>query len=268
MDVSELKDRTRFIWSQGDYPDIARLLEPAAREIVDACAISAGQEVLDVAAGTGNVAVLAATEGARVVASDLTPALIDLGRERSAAEGLDIEWVEADAEDLPFDDGSFDAVTSCFGAMFAPRPELVASELFRAVRPGGSVGMANWTPQGFQQGLFSVQSRYAPPPPEGVPPSTDWGREDVIRRRFGELAGGIEMERRTVPFRFESPEAMWEFFATRSGPAVTARRMLPPDRYAALREDMVQLFADWNTASDGSLAIDAEYLLVVARRRG
>jgi ribosomal protein L17 len=138
------------MWSEGNYPAIAEVLMPVARALVDACAISAGQEVLDVAAGTGNVAVVAAEEGASVVASDLTPTLIDLGRARSAEAGLDIEWVEADAEALPFEDARFDCVTSTFGAMFAPRPEVVARELFRVVRPGNTVGMANWTPEGFQ----------------------------------------------------------------------------------------------------------------------
>ena len=267
MDVEGLKARTRAVWSEGDYSALALLLEPAARELVEACAISAGQEVLDVAAGTGNVAVVAAEEGAAVVASDLTPALIDQGRSRSVEAGLDIEWVEADAERLPFEDGRFDCVTSCFGAMFAPRPQLVASELFRVVRPGNTVGMANWTPDGFQGALFGVQSRYAPPA-EGVPPATDWGSEEVVCDRFDGLAATIDFSRRTLTFRFDSPEGMWAFFASNAGNAVTARKVLPPERWEELSHEMVRLFSDWNTATDGSLAIDAEYLLVVARRGG
>ncbi len=256
------------MWSEGNYPAIAEVLMPVARALVDACAISAGQEVLDVAAGTGNVAVVAAEEGASVVASDLTPTLIELGRARSGEAGLEIEWVEADAEALPFEDARFDCVTSSFGAMFAPRPEVVARELFRVVRPGNTVGMANWTPEGFQGQLFSRRGRYGPPLPEGVPAPSEWGREEVVRERFEGLAGTVELERRTVPFEAESPEALWSFFAENAGPAVVARKMLAADSYAEMREDGLALIREWNTAGDGSVVIDAEYLLVVARRRG
>ncbi len=256
------------MWSEGNYPAIAEVLLPVARALVDACAISAGQELLDVAAGTGNVAVLAAEEGASVVASDLTPALIELGRARSAEAGLDIEWAEADAEALPFEDARFDCVTSSFGAMFAPRPEVVAREMFRVVRPGNTVGMANWTPEGFQGQLFARRSRYGPPLPEGVPPAGDWGREEVVRERFDGLAATVDLERRTVPFEAESPEALWSFFEENAGPAVMARKMLPETTYAEMREDGLALVREWNTAGDRSVVIDAEYLLVVARRRG
>jgi 2-polyprenyl-6-hydroxyphenyl methylase/3-demethylubiquinone-9 3-methyltransferase len=256
------------MWSEGHYPAIAEVLMPVARALVDACAISAGQEVLDVAAGTGNVAVVAAEEGASVVASDLTPTLIDLGRARSAEAGLDIEWVEADAEALPFEDARFDCVTSTFGAMFAPRPEVVARELFRVVRPGNTVGMANWTPEGFQGQLFARRSRYGPALPEGVPAPGEWGREEVVQERFEGLAGTLSLERRTVPFEAESPEALWSFFEENAGPAVLARKMLPAERYGEMREDGLALIREWNKASDGSVVIDAEYLLVVARRRG
>ncbi len=256
------------MWSEGNYPAIAEVLMPVARALVDACAISAGQEVLDVAAGTGNVAVVAAEEGASVVASDLTPALIELGRVRSAEAGLDIEWVEADAEALPFEDARFDCVTSSFGAMFATRPEVVGREMFRVVRPGNTVGMANWTPEGFQGQLFARRNRYGPPLPEGVPAAGEWGREEVVQERFEGLAGTLSLERRTVPFQAESPEALWSFFEENAGPAVVARKMLPAERYAGMREDGIALVREWNAAGDGSVCIDAEYLLVVARRRG
>ena len=266
-DLSAIKQATRETWSKGDYARLAKLLELPARELVDACAISAGQRVLDVAAGNGNVAVLAAREGARVVASDLTPAMVELGRARTAAEGLDVEWLEADVEELPFEDASFDCVTSSFGAMFAPRPERVASELFRVVRPGGTVGMTAWTPGGYQGQSFAIAREYLPGP-EGVPPPTDWGDEEIVRRRLEGLAARVELERRSVPFEFESLEAMSAFFARNAGPAVAAREQLPPERYRAMGERSKELAARHNRAEDGSIAIDVEYLLVVARRRG
>ena len=155
----QLKQTTKAVWSLGDYRPIARLLEPAAHELVQACRIGAGQDVLDVAAGNGNCALAAARRGAWVVASDLTPALVQLGRARTQAAGLAIGWVEADAEQLPFAAGRFDCVTSVFGAMFAPRPEVVAAELFRILRSGGILGMANWTPKSFGKQLVDVAAR-------------------------------------------------------------------------------------------------------------
>ena len=199
-DYAALKEGTKTLWSLGDYSHIEQLTLPASRALVDACAVSAGQEVLDVAAGTGNLALLAAAEGASVVASDLTPKLMERGRERAAAEGVDIEWVEADAEELPFEDARFDCTASVFGAMFAPRPERAARELFRVTRPGNTVGMANWTPEGFAGRMFGLFNEYLPRP-EGVPAPTDWGREDVVRERFESLAGSIEVERGLAPLR-------------------------------------------------------------------
>ncbi|MGI8441218.1 MAG: class I SAM-dependent methyltransferase [Thermoleophilaceae bacterium] len=229
--------------------------------------MSAGQEVLDVAAGNGNVAVLAAEEGAAVVASDLTPAMVELGRARTAAEGLDVEWVEADAEALPFDDGSFDCVTSCFGAMFAPRPEVVASELFRVVRPGNTVGMANWTPEGFFGRSSAVARRYQPLP-AGVPAPILWGDEDTVRARFEGLAGRVAFERRTLPFASGSAEELWDFFTSHAGPQVVARETMDAEDYAELTRESLAIVREHNMATDGSLLIELEYLLVVARRRG
>src|SRR3954447_6908800 len=158
--ITQMKARIADAWGLGDYSKIADLILPVSRALVDACFISAGQEVLDVAAGTGNLAVLAGEEGASVVASDISPGQIELGRRRTAAEGLDVEWVEANAEELPFEDDRFDCAASVFGAMFAPRPELVAGEMFRVVKPGGTVGMANWGPYGAQGELFEVLGKY------------------------------------------------------------------------------------------------------------
>ena len=266
-DVGELKERTKAAWELGDYVKVAQRLEPAARELVDACAVSAGQEVLDVAAGNGNVAVLAAREGASVVASDLTPAMVELGRMRTETEGLAVEWVEADAEALPFGDERFDAVLSVFGAMFAPRPEVAAREMLRVARSGGTVGMANWLPDGFQGEFFDLMNRYGPPPPEGVPRPVEWGREEVARERLA-LAASVEAQPRTLRWEFESPEEAWTFFGEAAGPSVALRRSLDQARLESLRSEFLALVGRWNLAGDATVAIDADYLLVIAHRRG
>jgi SAM-dependent methyltransferase len=246
---------------------MAEVLEVAAEDLVDACAVSAGQEVLDVGAGDGNFAVLAAFEGARVVASDITPAMVELGRARSEAQGLGVEWVEADVEELPFADASFDCVGSVFGAVFAPRPELVASEPFRVVRPGGTVGLTAWPPES-HTGRFSMLSAKYLPMPEGVPPSTDWGREEIVRSRFEGLAASLEFRRGAVEWRFASREGMLDFLEQNAPPVVAARKGMPPDVYERVRADVIDMTDGFNKAQDGSVEIDAEYLLILARKRG
>src|SRR3954467_3547062 len=199
-----MKQRSSEAWGLGDYARIAGLILPVSRALVDACAISAGQEVLDVAAGNGNLTVLAGEEGASVVPSDFPPGRVGLGRARPEADGLDVEWVVADAEELPFADDRFDCAASVFGAMFAPRPEKVAAEMFRVVKPGGTVGMANWGPYGSQGELFECMSKYGPPLPEGVPQPRDWGLEEVVEERLGPYASSLQIERVTIRWQFES----------------------------------------------------------------
>jgi 2-polyprenyl-6-hydroxyphenyl methylase/3-demethylubiquinone-9 3-methyltransferase len=228
--------------------------------------VSAGQEVLDVAAGTGNFALLAAAEGASVVASDLTPHLIARGKDRTAAEGVEIEWVEADAEDLPFDDERFDCTASVFGAMFAPRPEQAAREMFRVTRPGNTVGMANWVPEGFMGRMFDLFTELIPRP-EGVPAPLDWGREDMVRDRLEGLTGALQLERRTAPLEFDSVEALIAHMEN-AGPQVGAKQALGPERYDDAMRRFRDIVAEFNGAGGGAVSIEAEYLLVVARRRG
>jgi ubiquinone/menaquinone biosynthesis C-methylase UbiE len=220
--------------------------------------------VLDVAAGNGNAAVEAVAAGAEAVASDFAPKQVAQGRERTEAEGLDIEWVEADAEELPFDEGSFDAVVSVFGAMFAPRPERVASELFRIVRPGGTVGMANWRPEGFQAGFFEILSRYRPPEPEGVQPSIRWGDPDCVRERFAAYAEEVRVEPSVVPWRFASLQEMAEFFQS-SMPRPP--QQLDDEQRQRLAMEMLEHVQRHNKADDESVAIEAEYSIVVARKK-
>jgi len=260
-----LRERSREAWDRADYPPLAEHLMPAARELVEACAVGAGQEALDVAAGNGNVAAVAAAEGARVVASDFSSEQVARGAARTRGEGLDVEWVVADVEDLPFEDGRFDAVLSVFGAMFGPRPDRVASELFRVARPGGVVGLANWPDRGFQGEFFQVMRRYQPPAPDGAPLPTAWGDEEVVRDRFERLAGAVSVETRHLPWRFASFEEMGALFR-RSAP----RPPEPPseDVLEAMVRDIGEVVGRYNQADDGSVRIDAEYTLVVARKRG
>jgi SAM-dependent methyltransferase len=268
VSFDDVKQRTRNVWGKGEYSTLSAMLRPAAQELADACAVSAGQEILDVAAGDGNFAVACASEGASVVASDLSPVMVERGRERAEAEGVDIEWVEADAEDLPFEDGRFECVGSVFGAMIAPNPRRAAEELFRVVRPGNTVGMTAWTPESAASELFRVGRSYAPPPEGDPPPSVEeWGVEDTVRQRFAGLANTIEMERRTLPWTGDSPE---EFIATmgRSAPPqVAAKEAMPPDVYARMNGEMLELARRW-AGGDGPVAVDVEYLVIVARRRG
>jgi SAM-dependent methyltransferase len=265
-DYAALKDKTRAVWSLGDYSPIERLTLPASQAVIDACAVSAGQEVLDVGAGTGNFALLAAAEGASVVASDLTPKLMERGRQRAAAEGVELEWVEADAEELPFEDDRFDCTASVFAAMFAPHPERVSYELFRVTRPGNTVGMANWVPDGFSGRMFALFNEFVPRP-EGVPAPVEWGTEEVVRDRFDGLAGTLQIERRTVPFDFDSVDAAVTAMET-NGPQVAMKQALGPELYEDAMRRFRELMGEFNEADDGSVRIRSEYLLVVARKRG
>jgi ubiquinone/menaquinone biosynthesis C-methylase UbiE len=266
-DYAAINARARELWGLGEYQRIADLILPISRALVDACFISAGQEVLDVAAGNGNLAVVAGEEGASVVASDISPGQIELGRARTAAEGLDVEWVEANAEELPFEDDRFDCAASVFGAMFAPRPELVASELFRVVKPGGTVGMANWGPYGSQGELFEVMSKYGPPLPEGVALPRKWGLEEIVEERLGPYASSLQMERVTTRWQFESFEHAMQTFGS-AGPGVAQRQQMEPEKLAQMGAEARELMERHNKATDGTLVVEPEYLQVVARKRG
>jgi SAM-dependent methyltransferase len=265
-DFSDYKAGVRDSWEQGDYRVIAESTMPAAQALLDACAISAGQEVLDVAAGNGNLALLAAREGAAVVASDLTPGMVSMGQARTDAEGYDVEWCVADVEALPFEDARFDCSASVFGAMFAPRPELAAEEMFRVVRPGGTVGLVSWTPDGFQGRVFAVGNKYVPMP-DGVPVPSLWGDEEVVRERLSGLASSLAFERHVIRHDFESPDGWFEFVEN-AGPSKKRMATVSDEDRAAMRQDLLDLIGEFNQADDGSMLVDAEYLVVVARKRG
>jgi len=219
-----------------------------------------------VAAGDGNFAVACAKEGAGVVASDLSPEMVKRGRERSEAEGYEIDWVQADAEDLPFEDGRFDCAGSVFGAMIAPRPRVAAEQLFRVVRPGNTVGMTAWLPEAKATNLFKVARKYAQPSPD-IPPIEEWGREEVVRERFDGLANSIEMERRSLPWEAGSPEDFMERMERHAPMQAAAKERMPPDLYARMRDEQLAIVRGW-AGGDGAFSVDAEYLLIVARKRG
>ena len=266
VDVSELKDRARFVWAQGDYPEVATHIESAAVALVEALGVGPDTSLLDVGAGTGNVAVAAARRGAKVIASDLTPELIEEGKKRTANEGLDIEWREADAEELPFEDDQFDFVTSCFGAMFAPRADRAASEMTRVTKPGGKVGFAAWTLEGFQGQVFKVASSYMPPQPEGIDSPLSWGDDATARERFEKYASSVDIRHGTVLWDFESIDAWENWGETKVPPIVVAKQLLPEDVFAKMRGEHVAVAERFNKATDGTMKLESEYLLVLATK--
>jgi ubiquinone/menaquinone biosynthesis C-methylase UbiE len=261
------KDAARSLWALGDYHAFARaLVWEVGPVLVEACSVAPGDRVLDVAAGTGNVAIRAAEAGASVVASDLTPENFPSGRTEAAAHGVEIDWVEADAEDLPFEDGEFDVVTSCFGAMFAPDQRRVAAELVRVCRPGGTIGMANFTPEGLGGDFFGLVARYAPPPPPDSLSPLLWGSEEHVRKLFGSSVGSLELTRRTYVERAGSPSAYSELFRETFGPVIGLRAALG-ERAADFDRDLLALAVHANRAAPGEHAeYPYEYLLVVACR--
>jgi ubiquinone/menaquinone biosynthesis C-methylase UbiE len=266
-DVEAMKERQRRVWGLGDYAVLARPIEPAATALCDACAVSAGQEVLDVGAGTGNFALACAREGASVVASDLSPAMVEKGRARTEAEGYDVEWVEADVEALPFEDGRFDCAGSTFGAFIAPRPEVASAELFRVVRPGGTVGLTAWTPDDFFGELSGLGQSFSPVP-EGSGRPQEWGDEATARARLEPLASRVDCERHTLAIEAESPEALAAMFADNAPPYAAARETLPDEQYSELVSETAELARRWNTAGDGTVRVEPGYLVIVARKRG
>jgi ubiquinone/menaquinone biosynthesis C-methylase UbiE len=268
----ELKDRHRKMWALGDYPSIAReMVRPLAERLVEAAAIQPGQRVLDVGAGTGNAAIVAAQRGAHVVASDLTPELFDEGQVRASELGVQLDWVQADAEALPFEDESFDVVMSCIGAMFAPRHEATAAELIRVCKPGGTIAMANWTPEGLIGDLFRTMGPFMPAPPPGATPPPKWGSEDHIRELFGDAVTDLHMGRHMLPVTyFEKPIEYREYFKERYGPTIVAYRNVAgdPERTRELDEAFGALAERANQGAPGENArFEQEYLIVVARRK-
>lgn len=267
--LAEPKAATRAMWALGDYHRFAReTVWELGAVLVDACDISDGKRVLDVATGTGNVAIRAAEAGAIVFASDLTPENFDAGRRAAAASGVELEWVEGDAEALPFADGQFDVVTSSLGAMFAPNHQAVADELLRVCRPGGTIGMINFTPDGLAADFFGLLAPYMPPPPGGALPPLLWGSEDHVRELFGERVESLLLKRASYAEGAANPAAYVELFTESFGPVVAIRRGLAdqPERLAAFDRDFLDFAVRANRGGpDGPAEYGYDYLLVVAR---
>ncbi len=265
---AELKARHSKMWASGNYPEMVEtFLLPLGPRLVAASGIESDMRVLDVAAGTGNASIPAAELGAKVVASDLTPELLEAGRGRAKAAGLELEWVEADAEHLPFEDASFDVVMSSIGAMFAPHHQAVADELVRVCRPGGTVGLLSWTPEGMIGALFRTMGPFMPAPPPGAQPPPLWGSEDHLRELFGERVEFGTLERAALAVTaFERPTDYGEHFKERYGPTIAARANAAKDG----REDEFDAALDsfceeWNRG-EASAAFEMEYLLAVGTR--
>ncbi|MBB2990077.1 ubiquinone/menaquinone biosynthesis C-methylase UbiE [Mycolicibacterium iranicum] len=267
-----LKAKHRALWASGDYPAVAAELIPAlGPELVLACGVKPGDHVLDVAAGSGNASIPAAAAGAVVTASDLTPELFEVGRRIAAERGVALEWVEADAEALPFADNSFDVVMSCVGAMFAPHHQATADELVRVVRPGGTIGLINWTPEGFIGNLFATMKPFAPPPPPGASPPPLWGSEEHVATLFGDRVSDLSMRRQTVHINHcATPIEFREYWKHNYGPTIAAYRFNAeqPARVDELDHAFLDFLTTWNQATEPDrTAYDAEYLLVTATKR-
>ena len=265
-EMESLKTRLKSMWMAGDFGQVAKVIEAGATAFIDRLGIKPGDRVLDVACGTGNTAIPAARAGATVIGSDIATNLLEQGRARAASEGLDIQFEEGDAENLPYDDAAFDTVVTMFGAMFAPRPELVARELKRVCRPGGQIAMANWTPEGFIGQMFKTTGKHVPPPPT-MPSPIKWGDEATVRERFGDGISDLKMTRQLCDFKYPfGPAEVVEFFRLYYGPTQRAFEALDADGQAALRKDLEQLWSEHNKATDGSTDVQGEYLEVVATK--
>ena len=267
----ELKRKHRAMWASGDYPALAdeMLLELGA-VLVEACGIKSRQRVLDVAAGTGNAAIPAAMMGAKVVASDLTPELFEAGRKEAANRGVSLEWQEGDAEALPFGEAEFDTVMSCIGVMFAPHHQAAADELLRVCKPGGSIGLLCWTPEGFTGQMFAALKPFAPPPPPGSQPATLWGSEDHIRELMGERITDVHTRKKHLTVRsFHQPADFVRYFKSHYGPIISVYKSLGEDhdKVKALDKALTDLADSFGDAhGDTPFQMEWEYLLFTAKK--
>ena len=261
-DLGALKSRQQASWSSGDYAIVGTTLQIVGEELCEALDLRAGQKVLDVAAGNGNATLAAARRWCQVTSTDYVPSLLECGRARASAEGLKVAFKVADAEALPFDDGAFDAVVSTFGVMFTPNQDRAASELLRVCRPGGQIGLANWTPDGFIGQMFKILGKYLPPP-AGVKSPALWGTRARLDEMFQPGATTIRAEPRYFKFRYRSPTHFVEVFRTYYGPMLKAFAALDETKQNRLNDDLIALIATMNKASDGTMVVPSEYLEIV-----
>jgi SAM-dependent methyltransferase len=265
-DLTALKIRQQAAWSSGNYAVVGTTLQIVGEQLCEALDLRPGVKVLDVAAGNGMVSLAAARRWCKVTSTDYVPALLESGRARASAEGLPIEFVEADAEDLPFDDGSFDTVVSTFGVMFTPNQDQAAAELLRVCKPKGQIGLANWTPEGFIGQIFKTLGKYLPPPPSAKSPAL-WGTRSRLTEMFGSATRSINTETCHFNFRYRSPEHFLNVFETYYGPIHKAFAALDQQRQIELRNDLHALIVRMNRATDGTMVVPSEYLEVVITKR-
>ena len=265
-DLDTVKTRQQGAWSSGDYAIIGTTLQIVGEALCEALDLRAGQKVLDVAAGNGNVTLAAARRWCEVVSTDYVPALLERGRERATAERLAIEFRQADAEALPFADASFDVVVSTFGVMFTPNQDKAATELLRVCKRGGKIGLANWTPEGFIGQLFKTIGKHMPPP-AGVKSPALWGTGARITELFGAQASSIQLEQRHFVFRYRSAQHWIDVFKTYYGPLLKTFGALDPQAQAALTDDLFALIKRFNRSGDKTMVVPSEYLEVVVTRR-
>ncbi|MFG2089248.1 class I SAM-dependent methyltransferase [Spirillospora sp. NPDC048824] len=268
--IDTVKAGHRKMWALGDYPTLAaEVIWDLGGVLVEASGVGSGDRVLDVAAGSGNAAIAAALAGADVVASDLTPELLEAGRKEAARHDAHLEWREADAEALPFGDAEFDAVVSCVGVMFAPHHQAAADELVRVCRPGGTIGLLSWTPEGFIGEMFKTMKPFAPPPPPGAQPPPLWGGPGHVEALLGDRVTDLTFRRKKIRIDlFETPEAFRDYFKTRYGPTIAVYNHIAgdPGKVAALDEALTDLVRNHNRGTSNT-STDWEYLLATARRR-
>ncbi len=266
---AELKARHRTMWASGDYPSMVEtFLLPLGPVLVEACPLGPGVRALDVAAGTGNASLPAASTGASVVACDLTPELLAEGRRRAEASSLELEWVEGDAERLPFEDASFDVVMSCIGVMFAPRHQAAADELVRVCRPGGTIGLLSWTPEGTLGALFRTMAPFAPPPPPGAQPPPLWGGEEHLRGLFGDRVAFTRLDRRVLEVTaFRHPLDYAQHFRERYGPTIATLANARRNGRERELDDALDAFSrERNLGTEEQARFEMEYLLAVGTR--
>lgn len=265
-EMESLKAKLKATWTSGDFGLIAESYAPGAVEFVGRLKLQPGERVLDVACGAGNLTLPAARSGASVTGQDFAPNLLAQGRARAKAEGLAIQFDENDAEDLPYDDASFDTVMTMFGAMFAPRPEVTAAELARACRPGGRIAMANWTPGGFIGQMFKIVGQHVPPAP-GMPSPLLWGDEATVRERFNGSMAELQLTRRSITFHFPFNAAgVVEYFRRYYGPTFKAFAALDENGQVALHQALEEHWSAHNQSRNGVTRVESEYLEVVAIR--
>jgi ubiquinone/menaquinone biosynthesis C-methylase UbiE len=265
-EMETLKSKLKTTWEAGDFSEVAKHIGTAAEVFVERLHIQPGMKVLDVACGSGNLAIPAAKKGANVTGLDLAQNLVEAAKKRAEAEGVTAKFEQGDAEALPYDDNTFDVVMTMYGAMFAPRPEIVADELIRVCKPGGIIAMANWTPEGHAGQMFKLSGKYLPPP--NMPPPVQWGVPEIVAERFGDRVSDLKMTKQMADMKFEyGPAEVVEHFRQYFGPTVMAFKAIPEENHEAFRADLEALWAKNNTATDGTTHARGEYLEVIATKK-